>query len=192
MANWILKVLKPFVKWFGALHIPFTHKKINGKDYFKWRARINVGSVLLTVTRGEFSNILNPSKLKHAGIYIGKIDGVGYVAEAVGRGVVLTDLVTFLTTKDTVVVCNPKFKFDKLLVTEKALLAVEKRKPYDYMFTGGDKAFYCFELAVHCLSNIYTQNKFKLAEMALSKMIYNHNTFLDSEMFDVVVDSRSK
>jgi len=107
--RFILTCLKPFVIWFGSLYAPFTRKKVTGKHYYLLRDEIEVGTVLLTVTEGEFSNLINPEKLKHAGTYVGNILGTGvrYVIEAVGKGVVLTDLVTFLTTKDLVVGCKP-------------------------------------------------------------------------------------
>ena len=111
----LLKFLTPLVRWTGNIYMPFSRKKITGKHYYIWRDEIEVGTVLLTKTRGEFSNIINPTSIKHAAIDVGRITDseICYVLEALGKGVVLTDLVTFLTKKDIVVGCKPKFIRDK-------------------------------------------------------------------------------
>ena len=192
--NFLLKVLKPFIIWFGSLHFPFTHKKITGEHYYKWRDSIDVGTVFLSKTRGELSNILNPLEIKHGAIYVGKIKGddVCYVAEAVGRGVVLTDLVSFMTSKDTLIAVEPTFLRDEE-VFEKSLHAVTGYvlgTPYDYLFQEGGEAFYCFELVQHLLSEIYSGLSLQAKEIVKGKKIYDANTFLDERFFKVIFDSR--
>jgi len=193
MLEYLLAKLKPFIIFIGAIHAPYSHKKISGKHYYEWRGFIEVGTVLLTKTEGELSNIINPSRLKHAGIYIGNISGIRYVAEAKGEGVVFTDLVTFLTSKDVVVGCKPKFiRGEKYIFDAQLQRASMKMQgiPYDYLFEHGNKAFYCFELAVECLRNIYPEIRFKCREIIKGKRIYDESTFLDPQFFEVVFDSR--
>ena len=186
--NFILWIVKPMIKTLAKIHAPFTHKKINGKHYYKLRDELFVGSVLLTNTNGELSNIINPIKIKHAGLYVGDIlkDGIRYVAEATGKGVVLTDLVTFLTTKDLVIVCNPKF-----IVTENRRTGIQERvmnyigRKYDYYFEKSKDKMYCFELCFHALDNAHLKPK----EIVKGKCIFDHNTFLDTLHFNVTFNS---
>lgn len=196
MYNFILNLVTPFIKLVGKLYAPFSRKKISGKHYYEWRDNITIGTVLLTKTRGELSNLINPTKLKHAGIYVGEInyDGICYVAEATGKGVVLTDLVTFLTTKDIVVGCAPTFiRPDGMF--EKTLQNITLRfvgTPYDYLFSKGDKALYCFELAATSLKSVYPELQLKCKEIIKGKRIYDGNTFLDDDFFTIKFDSRSE
>lgn len=193
MWNFILKTLKPFIVFIGRIHSPFSRKKITGKHYYQWRKSIEVGTVLLTKTNGEFSNLFNPAKIKHAGIYIGKIDSeVRYVLEAVGRGVVLTDLVTFLTTKDIVVGCKPKFIDEKFSIYAKESAKMFEGVPYDFLFNKGDDAFYCFELCASILMSAYSEVSLNCEELIKGRRIYSEDTFLDLNYFDIAFDSRSE
>jgi hypothetical protein len=187
----LLTLLRPFIVVFGKIGLP--KRKVTGADYFKFRDSINVGTVLLTKTNFEFSNLINPTELKHAGIYVGNVfgDEVKYVFESVGEGAILTDLVTFMTTKDIVVGCelrsrNPAQTSQGL---PKTVLRFKGIK-YDYLFKDGGKAFYCFELAAECLKDIYPGINFKCREIVKGKKIYDHNTFLDDDIFKVVFDTR--
>ena len=195
--DFILTVLGPFIRWWGALHFPFIHKKVTGKHYYKWRDQIQPGMVFLTKTRGELSNWINPMEIKHSGIYVGNL-GSGdtyYVLEAVGRGVVLTDLVSFLTSKDLVIGCKPKFIRDSnsgfAYVLHEAARKYEGI-PYDYMFQKDAKAFYCFELVAACFNYVYSELNLKCREIVKGKKVYDYNTFLDPEFFEVVFDSRNE
>lgn len=194
LINFFLELITPVVKFVGQFHMPFSRKKISGADYYRWRDLIEPGMVILTKTEGELSNLLNPTKIKHAGIYIGPIDssGICYVAEAVGKGVVLTDLVTFLTTKDVAVGCFPKgFKTEMAdALCEEALGFLHV--PYDFIFKLGKEAFYCFELAGTCLETVIPSLQLKLNEIVKSKVIYDENTFLDTNNFNILFDSRTR
>jgi len=192
--DFLLTVLGPFIRFIGKIHMPFSRKKITGKDYYKWRDHIETGMVFLTKTEGEFSNLINPTKIKHAGIYVGELndDGIYYVLESVGKGSILTDLVTFLTTKDVVVICKPKFIRNesdfKYHVKEqsKRLVGI----PYDYLFRKGGKAYYCFELVAAVFQTYQTEIALKCKEIVKGKRIFDENTFLEKEMFEVIIDTR--
>lgn len=187
----ILKFFTPFIKWFGGLHFPFTHKKVTGRHYYLLRDKINIGTVLLTKTYGELSNLINPEKMKHAAIYVGDVDGTGvrYVVEAVGRGVVKTDLVTFLTTKDLILGCEAKYlrANDRAVLQKEALSIVGI--PYDYLFNKGGEAFYCFEAVAHILKMVRPEIRLKTYEVVKGKLIYGYETFLDEKYFEITFDS---
>ena len=194
--DFLLTIVMPFVKWWGKLHLPFTHKKVTGEHYYSWRDSIEIGTVLLTKTNGELSNLINPTNLKHAGLYVGKVfpnSDVRYVIEANKYGVVYTDLVTFLTTKDVVVGVLPRFIRTSKAIFNKKLKSVADKYvglPYDYLFNKDGRAFYCFELAATCLKDIYPELGLKCREILKGKRIYDENTFLDDKYFRIVFDSR--
>jgi len=190
MIDYFLKFVKPFVAWFGKFHVPFSHKRVTGKHYYKLRDQIEIGTVMLTSTRGEFSNLINPEKIKHAAIYIGMIDDIGYVLEATGKGVIKTDLVTFLTTKDLVLGYEPKY----LTENDKAFLPLEAQRfigiPYDYLFQNSKKAMYCFEAVVHTLQSVRPNVLIKHYEVVKGKKIYSYRSFYDdTEKFEKIFDS---
>jgi len=190
--KFILRKTTPFIKWVGKIHSPWSRKLINGKFYYTIREKVEPGTVLLTTTYGELSNLINPVSVKHGAIYIGKTtDDICYVTEAVGSGVVKTDLVTFLTTKDVVIVLKPNF----LTETDKTLLTGEAVKflgvPYDYLFEHGKKALYCFENIVSVFKALRPELNYKKNEIVKGKAVYDSSTFLsDKELFTVLFDSR--
>lgn len=191
----ILTIAAPIVKIWAKIHSPYSRKKINGTHYYKIRDKIKIGDVFVTKTNGEFSNIINPAELKHAAIYVGRISNseICYVAEAVGRGVVLTDLVSFLTSKDIVVQCKPKFIRQDLKSFEYNIQDYIQKViglPYDYLFNKDGKAFYCFELCAEALKYVYAELRLECVEIIKAKRIYDHNTFLDEKFFEIVFDSR--
>lgn len=190
--DFLLLLLKPLVVLLGKIGLP--KRKVTGKDYYRWRDDIEIGTVILTKTNYELSNLINPTEIKHAGIYVGNL-GLGkvcYVMEAVGAGVVFTDLVTFLTTKDIAVGCKPIFIRDKE-VFEKEILNFANKvigMPYDYLFNKNGKAYYCFELAAMSFKNVYSELQLKCKEIVKGKRIFDENTFLDEDFFEVIFDSR--
>lgn len=175
------------------MHFPYTHKQITGDHYHMLKEKIRTGDVILTKTNGELSNIINPNKIKHGAIFVGDIysNGILYVLEAVGRGVVLTDLVTFLTTKDLLIVSRPKTDIQKDLFSQalKGIALKVLNTPYDFIFNIGKEAFYCFELVAFCLNTTDTSLKIKPDEIAPEKWIYNYDAFLNSKFFAVIYNS---
>jgi len=220
VGRFILKILAPITKFLGEIRMPFSKKRIDGDFYYKKRDLILPGDMLLTSTRGELSNLFNPSGLKHGGVYYGKglkthvknlieeirtngktgdydlydrlvdvekklSDDVCYVLEAVGKGVIATSLVTFLTTKD-VVVCTRMKREDRTF----ALHGVEDLgKPYDFLFRIRDNAFYCYELMAKCILAVYP-NTDLMVFRKLGVKYYDSKTFLDERFFEVMFDSR--
>lgn len=172
--------------------MPFSRKKITGVEYYLLRDKIKVGDALLTTTRGEFSNLINPEKIKHGAIYVGDIEGSGvcYVVEAVGKGVRKTDLVTFITTKDLIINCRAKFVEDadkvELMNNAKKIIGI----PYDYLFDKKtSKALYCFEAIAYVLKSVHPDIQLKCKQVVKGKSIYSYETYLDNKNFDVIFNS---
>lgn len=190
--NGILKTVKPFVRWWGKLRLPFTSHKMTGEHYFMIAKKIRVGDVLLSTKYGEFSNVINPEKIKHAALYVGDLYGTGvdYVVEAVTGGTVATDLVSFITNKDVLVALRPDFMKveDEHFLQESAIETLGL--PYDYIFGLTPKEFYCFELVAHNYRQVYPDLNLDLKEIVRDKYIYSYETFLNDERFAKYFDSR--
>jgi uncharacterized protein YycO len=132
----------PVTKDLGKVHAPFSHKGISGMHYMDLKTKLVPGQVLLTRTEGEMTTMLIPGFWSHGAIYVGD----GWVIEAVGAGVVKTDLVSFMMTKDVMSVCSPLFATTAQRLAAVAWATRQLGTPYDYDFRSDNKAFYCFEL----------------------------------------------
>lgn len=175
---------------FGKIGLP--HRKFTGQDYYRIRDLVQVGDVFLTKTNFELSNLINPTEIKHGAIYVGKIfgDEVCYVFESTAKGAMLTDLVTFLLSKDVVVCTRLKARTSKLPEVLPQTVLRFKGVPYDYLFDNNGKAFYCFELVAACINDIYPHISLKVKEIIKSKKIFDHETYLDPKLFNIVFDTR--
>lgn len=142
--RWLLTWLHPALVWVGQQHLPFTRKLLTGRHYYDLFPRLRAGMILCTQTKGELSNVLIPGHFTHVGIYIGG----GFVMEATGRGVVKTDLITFLLSKDHVRVRSPKFASRTEMESAAVWARNQEGKPYDWLFTPSPKALYCAELGI--------------------------------------------
>jgi hypothetical protein len=168
--------------------MPFSHKKVDGKDYYRIRNFIQPGTVLLTNIKGEFSNLYNPEKIKHGAIYVGRILGneVCYVLESTRRGVILTDLVTFMLRKDFVIGYSPRFEIDIAKIQHKAKEILGTK--YDYMFNKNNERLYCFE-SVAVLLEYASNEKIKLKKTLFGKMIYSYRSYTEDSRFEKIFDS---
>jgi uncharacterized protein YycO len=189
----VIRVTKPVVILLGKLYLRVQKPLITGMEYYLWRDNIQVGDIILSSSNGEIgSNLINPSDIKHGSIYLGRCldHEVRYVSEALGEGVKLTDLVSFLVSKDRIVVVRPKFKFDEKKVIESAMTRVGYE--YDYEFESGDNQYYCFE---HIALSFIDQNdaiEFKKSK-TLGYEYYSSDSFLkDDNLFEIIVDSEGK
>ena len=187
----VLTLLKPLIKFLG--HIGLPKRKFTGEHYFKYRDKINIGGIFLTKTNYEFSNLMNPCELKHGAIYVGNAlnTDVKYVLEATGKGVILTDLVTFLTSKDVVVYVEYKHTLKTSFVGLSNFINVTKGVQYDYLFSSDGKAFYCFEL---CAFFVYKTFNVALTPKHITnnKNIFTHETFLNKDLFSIMFDTRGE
>lgn len=186
----LLSKLEPLTKWIGKVHVPWSVKKITGRQYYLCRDKIRPGHIFLTTTDGQLSNLFNPSRLKHGGLFVGG-SPVENIVEAVGKGVVETDLISFMTSKDQLVVVKPKFgnsaQHAQVCREIHALIGYK----YDYEFESGDKEFYCFEAIIHAYKKVFPNKEFKTTEVVKNKKIYDSTTFTkDPENWEIVVDLR--
>lgn len=142
--NWLLKAVYPLSSKVGTVHMPYSRKKIQSEHYRQITKVLRPGVGLLTLTYGELSNVLIPGYWSHVGAYCGH----RCVVEAVGKGVVETDLIDFALTKDEILVVKPTFATLEQMEISSAWMSKQIGKPYDMQFRSGEDAFFCSELYV--------------------------------------------
>ena len=152
-----VKLLIPIIQFIGKIHLPFTSKEKLMSNYYEIESLLQHGDVILSTSYGHLSNIINPSKWKHALMYIGKENNIPYIIEAVGEGVVKKSLAQWLSSKDEI--CILRFNEEILSSIQKieAVNWIKKQlgKPYDYSFDSQTndkfKNFYCSELVYYSI-----------------------------------------
>lgn len=148
----LLNAIRPITKLVGKLHLSPSHRLMKSKDFWKIARVIHPGDVLVSRMKGELTNFFIPGYWSHAAIYVGD----EAVIEAVGEGVIETDIIDFLLSKDYVAVLRPTFpSWNKEDSIRKAKDFVGF--PYDYFFDSSSKSFFCSELVASCLG---TQSEF--------------------------------
>lgn len=145
--KFLLTSILPLLKWLGATHFPYTKKNMLAAHYYQILTVAKPGSILLTKTLGEASNLLIPGKYKHAAI-LGATHRSGrpFVIEATGSGVHQTDLIDFVLTKDSIIVLEPTFANEEQMTSAVLWACKQLGKPYDYKLMSDYEAFYCCEL----------------------------------------------
>jgi len=152
-----LSAVVPLTKLMGRIHAPFSHKEVTGYHVYSIVPHLKAGAGFVTYTNGEFSNLFIPGRFSHYAMYYqeehvsfdGKPYKVPYVIEAIGKGVCKTDLITFLTRKDRVVLIYPTFCDEKVMTRASEVAARLIGQPYDYGFASGNNAWFCSEVGQH-------------------------------------------
>jgi hypothetical protein len=188
MIDFILTLLTPFLKWAANVRFPYSKKKVTGKIYLNLKDHLEIGTVLLSTTFGELTDLINPMKIKHGSMFVGNIlgDGIDYVIEATAKGVALIDVITFFTTKDRVIGLNIfMFPEEKAMIGEiaKGLIG----KPYDFYFDPSAKAFYCFEVAAFIVEQV--KQIVLTKEKVGGKLVYSPLSFLQDRRFKIVFNT---
>lgn len=147
MKNYFHRLLIKLTAWIspyiGKIHAPWAHKKVKSKDYRDFTMKfLDEGTILISKTNGEVTNLFIPAFWSHAAIYT----GAGTVIESIGEGVVETDLIDYMMTKDFIVAVKPKMATVPQMSKAVDFARSQLGKPYDYSFQKDVKAFYCSEL----------------------------------------------
>jgi uncharacterized protein YycO len=192
MKEFILKLFKPFIILIGKLHYPIMREYTISKDLNVILNRIEIGDVILTYSGGQISNffnkLVNPGKYMHAAIYAGKQEGIPYIVEAVGAGVVYRPYIEFLWDKRYIAILSPKEDAYPTVYRKKAVEWAKKQegKPYDYMFDIGDEsedALYCSELVYAAYKHAYPGfgfvRKYKGADKVVPNDYYRARKFFN-------------
>lgn len=196
----LLWALYPFLKWASGKHLLFTHKLVTGLIYYKVLPLLKPGHIFVTKIRGELTSVIIPGYWSHAAIYTPQVVGNinEFVTEAEGPGVVRTDLVSFLLTKDAFLVLEaigiPDYVTELAAdLAHRALgdlydfkLKVEFQDPIP-------KAFYCSGLVWWAYDKACKEFKFPcpfVAKKQLGVFTVSPDDIAKSGNFRVVFDSR--
>lgn len=150
----LLNAAGPFLRLASDIRSPVNGRQINEGDVVAIKKILQPGDVFLSTKNGEFTNLLQKGRYKHAAIYT-PIEGLyTYLAvvESVDPKVRLVGLYEFLLHKDDVVVlrCNRMSGEERLDAAVEALNF--RGASYDYQFYMPDdfhsqnRAHYCSEL----------------------------------------------
>lgn len=123
-------------------------------------------------------------------------DDVPYVIEAVGSGVIITNLVKFLTTKDAVRGVIPNFCSPNEMVMAAESALHELGKEYDYGFAMNNGSKYCFEVCADAYLDAVPSVELKTKTYKLLfwevMEVYLASTFDDKENFTCVINSKTE
>ena len=196
--RWLCDTLRPFLKWASGKHLPFTHKLITGKEYYKALPFLKPGSILLTKIRGDLTSLIIPGYWSHAAIYapqtLGNINE--FVIEAEGPGVVRTDLVSFLLSKDYFMILEPVGIPDEVMGAAADLAVKQLGKPYDYELEfklANPDSFYCSCLVWWSYASSCSKFKFPcpfVPKMELGVETISPDNIAQSRNFVIKYDSR--
>lgn len=196
----LLDLLYPFLKWASGKHLPFTHKLVTGLNYYKVLPLLKPGHIFVTKIRGELTSVIIPGYWSHAAIYTPQVVGNinEFVTEAEGPGVVRTDLVTFLTTKDAFMILEPIGIPDYVMDLAADMAHRALGEKYDYQINivfGPDipQAFYCSGLVWWAYDRACNEFKFPstfIAKKQLGVFTVSPDDIAKSGRFRVVYDSR--
>lgn len=183
----LLKVVASFSKVAGKIHAPFTHKRMTSEDYRSMKALMKPGDILITSTRGELTTILIPGFWSHNAIVVDENSCV----EAIGLGVVKTDLIDFILTRDYAVLMRPKNMSDEQLQKVADFTISKIGAMYDYEFESDNEQFYCSELAYRGLKEVDPKFPFELRERMGQMTVVPEDFWRAADKFDLIWSSKS-
>ena len=193
MKNYFRIQLLKFVGWFAKnvlnyLGNPLTHHYITSKDYRSLKEVFMPGTVLLTRTKAEVTNLVIPGFFKHAAIVVNENE----VTEAAGNGVVRTDLIDFLMAKDYVIALKPKFATKAQMKKAAEIATQQEGKPYDFDIIMSDiEKFYCFELVYFSYAEAVENMPFVPREIMGRDTIISSDFINASDKWEVFWASKS-
>jgi len=180
-----LDYMYPAIVWSSKVHSPWSIKEVTVYDLDHINKISEWGDVLLSFTKGEFTNLTIPSKWKHTAMIVDK----GFVVEAVGTGVKKTDLREFCLTKDRLCLIRPKLGItERMAAAAKAITLIGL--PYDFKldYRVMNQAFYCSELPHWCYEQVADPDdyKFVLRDVWGSPTIKPDDYLLAKKHFDLL------
>jgi hypothetical protein len=154
-----------------------TDYKVKAEETREVLSLIRPGDLILRRFNNRVTNIPIPGYFSHVAI----VEDRGNVIHAVSDGVIRTDILDYVRT-DSLAIVRPKTEAHS---TKCVVLAREAiGKPYDYIFDSDDRrAFYCSELAMHCLPDIVPKRQQVRDKVPPNKL-------MELEDVDIIFDSR--
>lgn len=176
----------------GKIHMPGSRKLITSKDYRSIKPFLRPGMVILSYTRGEFSNWFIPGDWAHAAFIVDSTT----VIEATTHGVVKTDLTDFMFKKDFIILLEPLFATE-LQMNEAVKIALSMEGlPYNYRMeysaSGTNiKGFYCSELLTYAFKKACSFMPFTLRKILGIMTVAPGDFYEAKDKFKLVWESES-
>lgn len=189
LMRFFVRTMVPVTRVVGRIHMPFSIKRVTGKDYYHAIRLLEPGMVILTKTYGELTSVLIPGYWNHAAIYAPNgtqvIDET--VVEANYLGVQKKDLVSFLCSKDEFVILRPRFLSDESMQVAADVAVSYVGSSYDYLFDSNNKSMYCSELVYKSLEDAYGRPPFRMTPVLGEPAATPSDFFDHTDLFQVVL-----
>ena len=186
----ILRTTLPITRFLGDIHAPWSRRKLTSKHYHQVREMLRPGDAILVFKDGELSNLFIPGYWSHSGIYCGIEGSIAYVVEAIGIGVVKTDLIDIVLSRDAIMICRPKFATPGESNKASDWAKDQIGKDYDLFFSPENDAFYCSELIWLAYQNTMGILPFTLRKTLGVLTVTPQDIANATTKWDVVYDSR--
>jgi len=157
----IYKIKSKFLEIFGEIKVYkwplFTiydpsYPKMDGKHMLKALSVMKPGDVILRGYDHYADGFFIPGDYSHGAIYVGNNN----IIHATSIGVNMVNAIDFMIC-DRICVLRPRKGTTAAVKTAKQFLKDEV--PYDFGYTHGVNALYCFELAAECYKNLNIELK---------------------------------
>ena len=181
----LLKIVVNASQFIAKFNMPFINKRMSSRDYRDIQSQLQSGFIMLSSIHGELSNVFIPGDYGHAVIVKDKFT----VIEATTKGVVETDLIDFVMTKDSIVLLKPLFATSEERAFATAIAMEQIGKPYDYgmVFSESNiKAFYCSELVYYAFMQACKKSPFVLKETLGLQTVTPTDFLLATDKFQVI------
>lgn len=187
----LLNFVSNTTQFISKFKVPYLDRQIKSKDYRLIQPLLVPGQTILSRKNGELSTLLIPGYWTHAALIKDKYT----VIEATTKGVIETDLIDFLMTKDAVVVLKPKFATLEEMANAVKVAYAQIGKPYqfDMEFSVKDiHAFYCSMLCYYSYLKSCAVMPFVLKKTLGIETVAPSDFVLAVDKFEVVVQSPAK
>jgi uncharacterized protein YycO len=186
----ILQTAFPIISYIGKVHAPWSHRKLTSKHYREIKSILRPGDAILVHKKGELSNIFIPGFWTHGTIFYGQEGNASIVIEAIGRGVVKTDLIDAILSRDAAIVCRPKFATAEQSATASDWAKQQIGKSYDLFFNPNNDAFYCSELIWLAYQNTMGETPFTLKLTLGVPTVTPEDIVNATKKWEIIYDSR--
>lgn len=187
LANIILFLFYPVLRLIGDFGLSTFNVDLPDGFYEDLTADLNPCDVILTNTPMELSNLFNIGRWNHAALYIGLIDGIPTIREAVGKGVVERSLYDFLKNKNELALYrlrNYSLHFEDSILNNSSLMLGLK---YNWLFKWKSRfRVYCSQYIYRCFNQI----RFLTTRKIMGITFYKPDDIARDPMFEKIREHR--
>lgn len=148
MKEYIYKIVKRFLTWFGDIMLATQPPKTSAKQILDMQMIIQPGDVICRMYSYYLDSYIIPGEYSHSGFVISKDEIIHSVAE----GIQFIHPIDFIKDTDGFIILRPTYlsKIHLQNAIDKAIFHVNNKAQYDFLFNDPNK-FYCHEFTADCL-----------------------------------------